>query len=129
MSDYYIYHDQKRCIGCYACEVHCKAEHNVPVGPQFNAIIAVGPKLVDNVPRISFVYMLCYHCAKPVCVNVCPTGAMQKRGKDGIVFVEGALCIGCKSCITAFPGEFHSGIRGRAKSLNAIIVKTVSTRG
>jgi Fe-S-cluster-containing dehydrogenase component len=28
---------------------------------------------------------------------------MQKRTKDGIVFVEQSLCVGCKSCITACP--------------------------
>jgi Fe-S-cluster-containing dehydrogenase component len=28
---------------------------------------------------------------------------MQKRPKDGIVFVEPSLCVGCKSCITACP--------------------------
>jgi Fe-S-cluster-containing dehydrogenase component len=28
---------------------------------------------------------------------------MQKRPKDGIVFVEQSLCVGCKSCITACP--------------------------
>jgi Fe-S-cluster-containing dehydrogenase component len=28
---------------------------------------------------------------------------MQKRAKDGIIFVEPELCVGCKSCITACP--------------------------
>jgi Fe-S-cluster-containing dehydrogenase component len=28
---------------------------------------------------------------------------MQRRDKDGIVFVEAKLCVGCKACITACP--------------------------
>ena len=103
MSKYYIHQDQFRCIGCYACEVHCKTKNNLPVGPRLTRIIPVGPKLVGNIPRMQFIFMPCYHCEKPWCVAVCPTGAMQKRLKDGIVFVESNLCIGCKSCITACP--------------------------
>lgn len=101
MSKYYIYHDQKRCIGCYACEVHCKTENDVPTGPRLNAIIPVESPEGDGVPGTTFVYMHCYHCEKASCVTVCPTGAMRKRAEDGIVYVEHSLCIGCKSCITA----------------------------
>jgi Fe-S-cluster-containing dehydrogenase component len=28
---------------------------------------------------------------------------MQKRNTEGIVFVDHALCVGCKACITACP--------------------------
>ena len=100
MSKYYIDHDRKRCIGCYACEVHCKSEKGVPPGPKLNAIIPVESR-DEEIPRTTFIYMHCYHCEQAPCVHVCPTGAMKKRGKDGIVFVEDSLCIGCKSCITA----------------------------
>lgn len=103
MSDYYIYQDQKRCIGCRACEIHCKTENNVQVGPSFCKIINVGPTVRGGVPRMDFIFMPCFHCEKPWCVSACPTGAMQKREKDGIVFVEQDLCIGCKACITACP--------------------------
>jgi Fe-S-cluster-containing dehydrogenase component len=66
-------------------------------------MIEVGPKVRNNIPVIDFVYMACFHCEKPWCVDACPTGAMQKREKDGIVFVEESLCVGCKACMTACP--------------------------
>lgn len=103
MSQYFLSHDQKKCIACYSCEVHCKTKNGLPVGPRFCQIMTVGPKMVGSLPRLGLVFMPCFHCEKPWCVSACPTGAMQKRPKDGIVFVESALCVGCKSCITACP--------------------------
>jgi DMSO reductase iron-sulfur subunit len=103
MSIYYIFQDQKRCIGCYACEVHCKTKNRLPVGPRFSRIMQVGPQMVQGIPRMQFVYMPCFHCEKPWCISACPSGAMQKRQKDGIVFVDQSRCVGCKACITACP--------------------------
>jgi Fe-S-cluster-containing dehydrogenase component len=103
MSSYYIYQDQKRCIGCHACEVHCKTENDTPVGQSLCKIIKVGPTVNGGIPRMNFVFMPCFHCEAPWCVSACPTGAMQKRARDGIVFVDHPLCIGCKACITACP--------------------------
>ncbi|RMD52682.1 MAG: 4Fe-4S ferredoxin [Nitrospirae bacterium] len=103
MSIYYIYQNMERCIGCHACELHCKTEHDVPLGPQLGKIIGVGPRIIDNIPRINFVFLSCFHCEKPWCIGICPTGAMKKRQKDGIVFVDEELCVGCKACIKACP--------------------------
>ena len=103
MSKYYIYHDVKRCIGCFSCESHCKSKNNLPVGPRFCQIIMVGPKLVNNLPRTANIFMPCFHCEEPWCLKVCPSGAIKKRSADGIVFIEPAACIGCKSCIMACP--------------------------
>ena len=103
MSKYYLFQDTKRCIGCYSCEVHCKSNKNMPVGPRPAQVITVGPKMVNNLPRAAYIFMPCFHCEQPWCVSACPTGAMQKRPQDGIVFVDSALCVGCKTCVSACP--------------------------
>jgi Fe-S-cluster-containing dehydrogenase component len=103
MSKYYIYQDTKRCIGCFSCESHCKTKNNLPIGPRLTQIISVGPREINNLPRMAYVFMPCFHCQDPWCVAACPTGAMQKRPEDGIVFVDDNLCVGCKACITACP--------------------------
>jgi DMSO reductase iron-sulfur subunit len=103
MSKYYLYQDTKKCIGCHACEVQCKSNKALPVGPKPCKIITVGPRFVGNLPKASYVFMPCFHCENPWCVAACPTGAMQKRTKDGIVFVDHEHCVGCKACVAACP--------------------------
>ncbi|MHB1545108.1 MAG: 4Fe-4S dicluster domain-containing protein [bacterium] len=92
-----------RCIGCMSCEVSCKKEHNLPVGPRRMRVIQVGPYFVKK-GQLKTVYlpMNCFHCDDAACVKACPTGSMQKRA-DGIVFNDPNTCIGCKSCIHACP--------------------------
>lgn len=53
--------------------------------------------------------MMCQHCEKPPCVDVCPTGASFKRA-DGIVLVNKHTCIGCRFCMMACPYKARSFI-------------------
>ena len=53
--------------------------------------------------------MMCQHCEKPPCVDVCPTGASFKRA-DGIVLVDKHTCIGCRYCMMACPYKARSFI-------------------
>ena len=39
MSQYYLLQDQKKCIGCLSCEVHCKSHKGLPFGPRLGQII------------------------------------------------------------------------------------------
>jgi Fe-S-cluster-containing dehydrogenase component/formate-dependent nitrite reductase membrane component NrfD len=93
--------DQRTCIGCHACTVACKTEHEIPVG-QFRTWV----KYVDTGewPSSSraFGVMRCNHCTDAPCVKICPTKALFKRD-DGIVDFDRDRCIGCKSCMQACP--------------------------
>lgn len=102
MSKYIVTQDVADCIGCKACEVHCKDKNNSGEGAFFCKMIEVESRQ-KKIPSRDFIYMSCFHCEKPWCVAACPTGAMQRRAKDSIVFVQESLCVGCKACITACP--------------------------
>ena len=103
MSNYILRHDEANCIGCEACEVHCKTNKGLGPGAKPCKIVSIGPVAVEGRPRMRFVFMPCFHCEEAWCAKACPTGAMQRREKDGIVFVQASLCVGCKSCIAACP--------------------------
>jgi molybdopterin-containing oxidoreductase family iron-sulfur binding subunit len=51
--------------------------------------------------------VMCQHCERPPCVDVCPTGASFKRA-DGIVLVDRHTCIGCRYCMMACPYKARS---------------------
>ncbi len=93
--------DLRRCFGCHACSIACKAEQDVPLG-FFKSWVMVSengryPKATRN-----FLPVLCNHCDDPPCVEACPTQATKQR-KDGIVTQDEKTCIGCKYCIQACP--------------------------
>jgi DMSO reductase family type II enzyme iron-sulfur subunit len=56
-------------------------------------------------PNAYFFYLprLCNHCTNPVCVEVCPTGALFKREEDGLVLRDENLCQGAQDCARACP--------------------------
>ena len=102
MNKYTIHLNTKRCIGCHGCEVHCKTNKNLPIGPILCEISHEPLKSVRGIPKTEFAFHTCYHCDEPFCVPVCPTSAMVKRA-DGIVYVDQEKCIGCMACAKACP--------------------------
>lgn len=94
--------DLRRCFGCHACTVACKAEQeDVPLGYWKSWVIQTERNSYPHVRRL-MLPVLCNHCQDPPCVPVCPTGATYQR-PDGTVVVEEQHCIGCKYCILACP--------------------------
>jgi len=93
--------DLKKCIGCYACAVACKAENATPPDVLWCRVIKQESGTYPLVRRIS-VPLQCMHCGKPACLPVCPTGATYKRA-DGIVDIDRDKCVGCRACMMACP--------------------------
>jgi Fe-S-cluster-containing dehydrogenase component len=93
--------DNRKCIGCHACTVACKAEHEVPVGVNRTWVKYVEKGTYPDTRRL-FSVMRCNHCADAPCVEICPVTALFTR-KDGIVDFDTRRCIGCKACTQACP--------------------------
>ena len=94
--------DLERCIGCYGCQLACKAEHGTPPGVFFARVLKQEEGQYPTVRQLSLP-VLCNHCEDPPCVEVCPTGASFKSEEDGIVDIDPDLCVGCRSCMMACP--------------------------
>ena len=100
--------DLTRCRnGCTACVDACREENNVAYHGDsrwdIHWIRKVGLKN-KNDPRapVKPMLLLCNHCDKPPCAQVCPVQATYKR-EDGIVIVDKNRCIGCRYCLIACP--------------------------
>lgn len=101
MTKYAFVIDQRKCIGCHACTVACKAEHDVPIGVYRTWVKYIERGEFPNSRRY-FLVNRCNHCDDAPCVKICPTKALYKRD-DGIVDFDSNRCIGCKSCMQACP--------------------------
>ena len=58
-----------------------------------------------EIERLVFFYLprICNHCSNPACVAACPSGALYKRGEDGIVVLNQNRCRAWRQCVTACP--------------------------
>jgi len=93
--------DQNRCIGCHACTVACKEEHNIAVGVNRTWVKYIEKGRYPDTRR-HFAVLRCNHCDDAPCIEICPTVALFRRA-DGIVDFDHERCIGCKSCMQACP--------------------------
>ncbi|MDR3456174.1 MAG: 4Fe-4S dicluster domain-containing protein [Verrucomicrobiae bacterium] len=85
--------DLDRCTRCDDCVRACASTHDN--NPRF---LRHGP----TAGRL-MIANACMHCADPVCMIGCPTGAIHRESFAGQVVINPATCIGCKSCFTNCP--------------------------
>jgi Fe-S-cluster-containing dehydrogenase component/CRP-like cAMP-binding protein len=85
--------DLDRCTRCDDCVRACAATHDN--NPRF---LRHGPSsgkfMVANA---------CMHCADPVCMIGCPTGAIHRGAIGGEVVINPLTCIGCRACANNCP--------------------------
>jgi len=101
VTNYGFIIDNRKCIGCHACTVACKAEHEVPLGVNRTWVKYIEKGEFPDTQR-AFHVMRCNHCEDAPCVEACPVTALYIRD-DGIVDFNWDRCIGCKACMQACP--------------------------
>ncbi len=82
-----------RCIQCDECVRACAATHDN------------NPRFIRHGPSISNIMVAnaCMHCADPVCMIGCPTGAIHRDPFRGLVVINDLTCIGCGTCAASCP--------------------------
>jgi NADPH-dependent glutamate synthase beta subunit-like oxidoreductase len=78
--------NELNCSGCHACEIACKQEHG----------LGVGPRLVRVIERTPFFLPLyCHHCEDAPCAIACWEDAITIDPDTGIVLHHNGKCNGC----------------------------------
>jgi nitrate reductase beta subunit len=71
------------------------------------------------VERLMMFYLprTCNHCLNPACVAACPSGAIHKRGEDGVVLIDQSRCRGWRACVPACPYKktFYNWTSGKSE--------------
>ncbi len=85
--------DLERCTRCDDCVRACASTHDN--NPRFlRHGPASGRLMIANA---------CMHCADPVCMIGCPTGAIHRESFAGQVVINPVTCIGCQACYNNCP--------------------------
>jgi len=100
-----------RCVRCDSCVQACAMGHDN------------NPRFVRHGRRFDH-YMVanaCMHCADPVCMLGCPTGAIHRVREGGQVAINDETCIGCATCATNCPYDNIRMVDIRDKSGNFVL--------
>jgi nitrate reductase / nitrite oxidoreductase, beta subunit len=73
--------------------------------PNLQKLSPAEQEAMFQLERMAFFYLprICNHCLNPACVASCPSGAIYKRGEDGVVLINQEVCRAWRMCVTACP--------------------------
>jgi len=111
MAQFGFFIDTSACSGCKTCQVACKDKNNLEPGILWRRVYEIsggnwekgsngGWKASLSTYNLS---VACNHCEEPGCVEACPTKALYKEEKRGLVLIDEDKCIGCRYCEWACP--------------------------
>jgi len=104
--------DMDRCTRCDDCVRACASGHDN--NPRF---IRHGPTIGHHM-----IANACMHCADPVCMIGCPTGAIHRSEESGEVVINDLTCIGCGTCAASCPYDNIQMVEIRDRSSNDAIM-------
>lgn len=95
MQRKYVASDIEKCTGCQVCTYICSAVKEKGFNPTLSRIrtLRVGPALS--------IASACRLCEDPPCITACPTKALSRDEKSGIILVAEDKCKGCGWCVEA----------------------------
>ena len=71
----------------------------------FKDLTSADQEAMFQLEQMTMMYLprICNHCLNPACVASCPSGALYKRGEDGVVLINQERCRAWRMCVTACP--------------------------
>ena len=101
-----IYADEKYCIGCRLCEVHCfvshsRSKHIIKAHREEKGQIQ--PRVLVEQMGVNSFALQCRHCEDAPCIESCMTGAMSRDPETGAILCDETKCVGCWMCVMVCP--------------------------
>ncbi|MDK2821868.1 MAG: anaerobic carbon-monoxide dehydrogenase iron sulfur subunit [Clostridia bacterium] len=92
--------DKQKCSGCKICESVCSYQK---LGDRFNRRKAAIRVIIEGDLGEKITPVVCRHCKKAKCAEVCPEDAFYHDNKTGALVINENKCIGCGLCAEACP--------------------------
>lgn len=73
--------------------------------PNFHNLSQKEQEDLFKLEKLVMMYLprICNHCLNPACLASCPSGAIYKRGEDGVVLINQEKCRAWRMCVTSCP--------------------------
>ena len=102
MPNYGFAIDLRKCIGCHACSIACKAEHEIPVGVNRCWVKTVEQGTFPDTRRFFFP-VLCNQCDRRAVRHASARPTRSSSAATASSICNGDSCIGCRACMEACP--------------------------